>query len=151
MCLLCKVSDKFISDSDITVWKMVLTDREKWTGPYMHTRNVFGFDEAVKACDSPDNPGIAPVVLFQEQQYYRLDGGVFHSYLNEHICRGDFDRLESIIYDVKHHCSGDKGELARKFGELCICRCTIPEGTVCYKDDEEIASEEIIVHKPENL
>lgn len=136
MCLVCKRSDRFVADKDMKVYKYVLVeDGGHWTGIFRYNSLAFSFDETVRpgSCEETedtdeflpyaDDSTVGDLVVIGE--------GWFHSFISISECLSRY--------------GGAMGS------QTVLCVCTIPKGTVCYKDDKEIASKNIIVYKPENL
>lgn len=132
MCLV-TTHKEFKTEKDITTFKAVIIDNKtgKWKGVYRINNKKFLFDAMLENKEKKDVSCITTITT--GDSCFTVNGGFFHS--SEKLDIANYHRM--CFY--KYGCSNET--LARVF------ECTIPKGTICYKDDSgNWASRKIIVH-----
>lgn len=132
MCL-ATTHKEFKTEKDITTFKAVIIDNKtgKWKGVYRNNNKRFMFDAMLENKEKKDVSRITTITT--GDSCFTVNGGFFHS----------SEKLDIANY---HRMCSDMFALANKTASK-VFECTIPKGTICYKDDSgNWASRKIIVH-----
>ena len=124
---------EFKTEKDITTFKAVIIDKKtgKWKGVYRNNNKRFLFDAMLENKERKDVSCVTAITT--GDNFFTINGGFFHS----------SEKLDIANY---HRTCSDMFALANKTASK-VFECTIPKGTICYKDDSgNWASRKIIVH-----
>lgn len=132
MCLL-PTTPMMTAENEIRVWKKVYVsdDGSRWRGLYVYNKKTFPFGEL---CHENGAGRFSPRVVPHE-----VGAGFFHSYSDRWCAGNEFD---PVVRDG--------------FRRFAVVECVIPKGAKYFTGNMvfghmDLASNMIIVHKPENL
>ena len=132
MCLV-TTHKEFKTEKDITTFKAVIIDKKsgKWKGVYRKNNKSFLFDTMLENKEKKDVSCITSITT--GTNCFTINGGFFHSC--EKLVVANFRRICSDMFSLTNKTSAK------------VFECTIPKGTICYKDVYgNWASRKIIVH-----
>lgn len=139
MCLTAEKGKYFMAKQDITCYKVVyLEDNGKWTSAYGYNNKEFEFDKVLAETKG------RPKTKKEYPNFVELEKGYFHSRLQKYA---EITPYANVMIDFRW-----KMGYPSKRENFIMCECTIPKGSVYYKDwqTNDLASRKIIVHKPKN-
>ena len=132
MCL-ATTHKEFKTEKDITTFKAVIIDNKtgKWKGVYRNNNKRFLFDAMLENKEKKDVSRITTITT--GDSCFTVSGGFFHS--SEKLNIANYHRMCSDMFALDNKTTSK------------VFECTIPKGTICYKDDSgNWASRKIIVH-----
>ena len=128
MCLV-TIYKEFKTEKDITTFKAVIIDNKtgKWKGVYGNNNKRFLFDAMLENKEKKDVSCITAINT--GNSCFAINGGFFHS--SEKLDIANYHREWSDMFVLANT---DMFVLANKTASK-VFECTIPKGTICYKDD----------------